>query len=64
MLRQCDGPERLKIICMDWLEVGTNVPKESFGIFSVGVIDKLQERVDKDRPKQFRQFKLELLAGQ
>jgi hypothetical protein len=41
VLRQCDGPERLEVVCMDWLEVRTNIPKEGFGIFSVGVIDKL-----------------------
>jgi hypothetical protein len=64
VLWQCDGTKRLEIVCMDWLKVGANISEKSFGIFSIGMADKLQEGIDKDRPKQFRQFELDLLEMQ
>ena len=58
MLRQGDGGKGLQIIGMSGLEVGANILKEGFGVITVTVCDKLDERVNENGPKQFREFEL------
>jgi hypothetical protein len=62
VLRECNGTKGLEIIRVYWLEVRTDVSEESLRIFSVGMLDKFQERIDEDGPQQLGQFELELSA--
>jgi hypothetical protein len=36
---------------MDWLKIRTNIFEKGLGIFGIGMGNKLQKRIDKNRPE-------------